>query len=363
MPSRRTIVIAGGGTGGHIYPALAIARAVKAKDPQIEVHFVGTASGLETKIVPRENFPLHLIHVGRLNHSGGFFSKIRTLLGLPRALLQSAALLFELKPEAVLGVGGFVSGPFVLTASLFGFRASVWEPNAKPGMTNRWLSRFVRRSYVVFGDAAKELRSREVIPVGLPVRREIEDAAPGEGPSGREFRILVFGGSQGARGINRVVREAVRSGTEWRQGIVIRHQTGTPDYADTMKDYEGLTGVEAREYLHDMDAQYAWADLVICRSGASTVAELAAARKASILVPLPSAADDHQTKNAESLASQNAAILLPQSQLTAARLIEEILALKNDSQRREAMRENLQHFHKPRAAERIADLILSSGDL
>lgn len=362
MASRRTIVIAGGGTGGHIYPALAIARAMRAKDPQLEVHFVGTATGLETKIVPRENFPLHLIDVGKLNHGGGLISKLRTVLGIPRALLQSAALLFELKPEVVLGVGGYVSGPFVLAAALFGFRAAIWEPNAKPGLTNRWLSRFVRRSYVVFDEASHELRSREVLPVGLPVRREIEDAAPAPRAEG-EFRVLVFGGSQGARAINRAVSEAVRSGATWRQGIVIRHQTGALDFAEIAKAYEGLSGVEAREYLHDMDAQYAWADLVVCRAGASTVAELAAARKPAILVPLPTAADDHQRKNAESLAAKGAGLVLPQSELSPDKLIAEITALKNDSQRRATMRENLQHFHKPRAAERIADLVLSSGDL
>lgn len=360
----KTVIIAGGGTGGHIYPAIAIARALRAKDPTIKVHFVGTPAGLETKIIPKEGLPLHLMRIGKLNTAGGWMGKIRTLLGLPRALVQSAALLLELKPDAVLGVGGYASGPFVLVAALMGFRSSIWEPNAKPGLTNRWLSRFVRRSFVVFDEAMKDLKSRQIVPVGLPVRAEVEKVGETLKKTDEdEFHVLIFGGSQGARAVNHVVREALTSPSmEWRRGVRFIHQTGPLDFAEVSKSYQGLGGVEAHEYLHDMDQRYAWADLVICRSGASTVAELAAAGKPAILIPLPWAADDHQRKNAESLVEQKAALLIPQSELTAPRLIEEILKLKKDSQGRATMRENLQRFHKPQAAARIADLLLSSGE-
>lgn len=358
----KTILIAGGGTGGHIYPAVAIARAIQKRDPEVEVHFVGTPAGLETKIVPREGFPLHLMKVGKLNHEGGLHTKIMTLLRMPLAFLRSAALLSELKPLAVLGVGGYASGPFVLVATLLGFRSAIWEPNAHPGMTNRWLSRFVRRSFVVFDDASKDLKSREIVKVGLPVRREVEELAKKVKADEAEFHVLVFGGSQGARGINRVMKEAVLKGTDWRKGLRIVHQTGVHDFQEVADAYRGLDGVEALEYLHDMDKRYDWADLVLCRSGASTVAELAAARKPSVLVPLPTSADDHQRKNAESLQRQGAALLLLQSDLTADRLIETILSLKNDTQKRREMRENLGHFHQPQAAEKIADLLLQPAD-
>lgn len=368
MTNPRVVVIAGGGTGGHVYPAIAIAKALRAKDPSVSVQFIGTPQGMETKIVPKEGFILHQMSIGKLNHGGGLIGKIRTLLGIPRALLQSAALLMELKPEAVLGVGGYASGPFVLVASLLGFRASIWEPNAKPGLTNRWLSRFVRRSFVVFEDARKELRSKEIVPVGLPVRAEVERLAQEKPAAHADFHVLIFGGSQGARTINHVVRDAIVEGdahhgnVTWRQGIRIVHQTGIHDFPDVRKSYEGIEGVEVVEYLHDMDARYRWADLVVCRAGASTVAELAAARKPAILVPLPWAADDHQRRNAESLVDQKAAVLIPQSELNPDRLIKEILRLKNDSQALGAMREHLERFHKPLAAEKMADLLLHNRD-
>ncbi|MBX2987508.1 MAG: undecaprenyldiphospho-muramoylpentapeptide beta-N-acetylglucosaminyltransferase [Bdellovibrionaceae bacterium] len=363
MMPRRTVVIAGGGTGGHIYPAIAIARALREKDPSIEVHFVGTPAGLETKIIPKEGLPLHLMKIGKLNTGGGLVGKMRTLLGIPKALVQSAALLMELKPEAVLGVGGYASGPFVLMAALLGFKATIWEPNAKPGLTNRWLSRFVRRSFVVFDEAVRELKSRQIVPVGLPVRAEVEKI--GEKSMGAvepDFHVLIFGGSQGARAINRILTEVLSLDPAWREGMRFILQTGAYDFAETSKACRNLTNVEVHEYLHDMDQRYQWADLVICRSGASTVAELAAARKPAILVPLPWAADDHQRKNAESLVSQEAAVMVPQKDLTTERLIREILALKNDSQRRARMREKLQRFHKPQAAHRIAELMLSPGE-
>ncbi|MBX3039542.1 MAG: undecaprenyldiphospho-muramoylpentapeptide beta-N-acetylglucosaminyltransferase [Bdellovibrionaceae bacterium] len=359
---KKTVIIAGGGTGGHIYPGIAIARALQEKDPDLEIHFVGTPAGLENKIVPKEGFPLHLMTIGKLNTGGGLIGKIKTLFGIPKAMIQSAALLMELKPEAVLGVGGYASGPFVLMASLLGFRAAIWEPNAKPGLTNRWLSRFVRRSFVVFEDAVRELKSKKIVSVGLPVRAEVEQVKD-RAADGADFHVLIFGGSQGARSINHAVRDLLKLDPEWRQDIRFVHQTGTADYKSISEAYQGISGVNAFEFLHDMDQRYLWADMVICRSGASTVAELAAVRRPAILIPLPSAADDHQRKNAESLVQRDAALMVPQSELTPERLKEEILKLKNDSQRRLTMRENLRNFHKPKAAHKIADLILSPGDV
>lgn len=357
--SLKNIIIAGGGTGGHIYPGIAIARAVKAQHEDFQVHFVGTAAGLENKIVPREGFPLHLIQVGKLNHGGGVLSKLKTLFGMPKAFIQSIALLIELKPQAVLGVGGYASGPFVLMASLMGFRTAIWEPNAFPGMTNRWLSRVVRKSFVVFEEAAQFLHSQNISQVGIPIRKEVEALAGTEpSASAEEFRILVFGGSQGARPINRTVREAVKKGGAWLQHTRVVHQTGSADFAETAKAYEGLGHVQAFEYLYDMEKQYAWADLIICRSGASTVAEVAACGKPAIFIPLPTAADDHQRKNAETLANSHAATLILQKDLTPESLIQKIEELKNGSQQRQEMRKNLTKFYKPQAAAKMAELLL-----
>jgi UDP-N-acetylglucosamine--N-acetylmuramyl-(pentapeptide) pyrophosphoryl-undecaprenol N-acetylglucosamine transferase len=361
--SKKNVVIAGGGTGGHIYPGIAIARAIKDQYPDYEVHFVGTPTGLENKIVPREGFPLHHISIGKLNHAGGLKSKIMTILGIPRAFVQSVALLMELKPQAVLGVGGYASGPFVLVASLLGFRTAIWEPNAFPGMTNRWLSRFVGKSFVVFEEAAKFLKSRTISQVGLPIRKEVEALAKREtsiniGKDAQEFHILVFGGSQGARSINAAVQEAVLKGGEWLNNTKIIHQTGPVDYANVSAAYKGHGQVEAHEYLYQMEKNYDWADLIICRAGASTVAEVSACGKPAIFIPLPWAADDHQRKNAETLLEQNAATMILQKDLTPNFLIQTIELLKKDSQAREEMRKNLAKFYKPQAAEKMAELLL-----
>lgn len=360
MMNKKNVVIAGGGTGGHIYPGIAIARAIQQQHPDCQVHFVGTASGLENKIVPREGFPLHHINIGKLNHAGGFKSKLMTMLGMPKAFVQSIALLMELKPQAVLGVGGYASGPFVLVASLLGFRTAIWEPNAFPGMTNRWLSRFVGRSFVVFEEAAKFLRSQDVSQVGLPVRKEFESLA-GLSLANRsnEFHVLVFGGSQGARTINNTVRDAVLKGGAWLENVKIIHQTGPHDFATISQSYQGLSNVEVHEYLYQIEKNFDWADLIVCRAGASTVAEVAACGKPAIFIPLPTAADDHQRKNAESLLVHEAAAMILQRDLTADTLIAKIMELKQSEKAREHMKANLVKFYKPQAAEKMAELLLA----
>jgi len=362
--NRKNVVIAGGGTAGHIYPGIAIARAIQAQHPDYEIHFVGTAAGLENKIVPREGFPLHLIQVGKLNQAGGVLRKIKTLLGMPKAFIQSVALLMELKPQAVLGVGGYASGPFVLVASLLGFRTAIWEPNAFPGLTNRWLSRVAGKSFVVFEEAAKFLKSTSIAQVGIPIRKEVEALAKSENvtaegeKNSQEFHILVFGGSQGARSINQAVQAAVLRGGPWLQNTRIIHQTGPLDFPAVSEAYRGVGNVEAHEYLYQIEKNYQWADLIICRAGASTVAEVAASGKPAIFIPLPWAADDHQRKNAESLYEQKAAVMILQKDLSPELLIQKIEELKKDSQAREDMRKNLAKFYKPHAAEKMAELLL-----
>jgi UDP-N-acetylglucosamine--N-acetylmuramyl-(pentapeptide) pyrophosphoryl-undecaprenol N-acetylglucosamine transferase len=357
--NKKNVVIAGGGTGGHIYPGIAIARAILAQHPDYQIHFVGTADGLENKIVPREGFPLHHINIGKLNHAGGFKSKLRTFFGMPKAFVQSVALLMELKPQAVLGVGGYASGPFVMVASLLGFRTAIWEPNAFPGMTNRWLSRFVGRSFVVFDEAAKFLRSEKISRVGLPIRKEFEALGQdSQAGTAREFHVLVFGGSQGARAINTIVKDAILKGGPWLENVKIIHQTGPFDFATISQSYQGQTAVVAHEYLYQIEKNFEWADLIVCRAGASTVAEVAACGKPAIFIPLPSAADDHQRKNAESLLVQGAAAMILQKDLTPESLIAKITELKHNEKAREEMKKNLVQFYKPQAAEKMADLLI-----
>jgi len=362
---KKIIFIAGGGTGGHIYPGVAIAKALHEIRPDIQIQFVGTPSGLEKNIIPKEGYPLILIPVGKLNHEGGFSGKIKTLFQIPIAMWKSYQILRKHPPLYVLGVGGYASGPFVLVASLMGLPTGIWEPNAIPGLTNRWLSHFIGEAFVVFPEARKQLHTRIMHRVGLPVRKAIEKVAR-KGSTNRDhqkdplFHVLIFGGSQGARAINQTIREMLLQAGEWLNDFKIIHQTGKADFEDLRKAYQKLSGnVQCEEYLFRMEEYYQWADLIICRSGASTVAEIAACGKPAIFIPLPTAADDHQTKNAMSVVAQEAGVLLKQSELSPMKLIEKITELKDNSLLREQMRDNLLKFYQPKAAESIAQLILN----
>ncbi|WP_413612580.1 undecaprenyldiphospho-muramoylpentapeptide beta-N-acetylglucosaminyltransferase [Bdellovibrio sp. HCB-110] len=354
--SKRTIVIAGGGTGGHIYPGIAIARAIQKLDPSVEVHFVGTSLGLETKIVPREGFPLHLIESGKLNVKSPL-RRLQTLLKIPLGLWQSVRLLGQLKPLYVIGVGGYASGPFVLAASIIGFNTAIWEPNAMPGMANRLLSRFVDKCFVVFNEAKKHLKNSQIIQAGMPVREEIENAIH-DAHKDEKFHLLSFGGSQGARAINYCLNEAVMSGGDWVKDLSVVHQLGSLDYATVSAKYQGaLCEVESHEFIFDMPKYYKWADIIVSRGGASSIAEAAAFGIIPIIIPLP-AADNHQQKNAESLVAKNAGRMILQKDLTPARLISEIQSLRNDKALREQMVQNIKSFYIPQAATTIAKEIL-----
>jgi UDP-N-acetylglucosamine--N-acetylmuramyl-(pentapeptide) pyrophosphoryl-undecaprenol N-acetylglucosamine transferase len=353
----KSIVIAGGGTGGHIYPGIAIARALQKLDPSVKIHFVGTSIGMETKVVPREGFPLHLIASGRLNVKSPI-RKIKTLLRIPLGLLQSFRLLLRLKPYYVIGVGGYASGPFVLAASIIGFNTAVWEPNAMPGMANRLLSRFVDKCFVVFAEAKKHLKGRNIIVTGMPVREEIENAER-QKTTDHKFHLLAFGGSSGSRVINYCLSDAILKGGEWTQDLAVVHQLGSLDLKDVQKRYEQNTSVELQslEFIYDMAKYYQWADIIVCRGGASSLAEAAAFGIIPIVIPLP-AADDHQQKNAEGLVSRNAGRMILQKDLTPERLIAEIQSLRQDPGLRAQMVENIKSFYIPQGAQTIAKEIL-----
>ncbi len=363
-----TVVIAGGGTGGHIYPGLAVAKELIARG--YSVHWVGASGGLEEKIVTHAGLPLHLIRIGKLHSSVGIWDQIKTVLGLPLAFAQALMLALRLRPHAVLGVGGFASGPFLFVAALLNYRTVIWEPNAHAGLANRWLAKIVDECLLVFEAASRDLKGKRVHRVGLPVRDSIKPQSR-DAVSGRKFRVLVFGGSQGARAINRVVAEWVEK-TGLADGTVhLIHQTGKYDYAEVSGRYEawktaerakGVSedrlSLECREYIHDMDQMYAWADLLVCRAGASTVAEVAASGKAALFVPLPTAADNHQLKNAEVLAKAQAAILVEQKNFDVATLDQTVRRLKQNLAELGELEKNVLKFSAPGAAATIASYVL-----
>lgn len=361
--NKKTIIFAGGGTGGHVYPAISIAKELLALSPEITVHFVGTADGFEAKLVPAAGFSLSLIPVGKLNMKGNFLGKIKTLLNLPRGFWKSYQILKKHQPAAVIGVGGYASGPFVLTAALCGYKTAIWEPNAHPGLTNRWLSSFVQSSYVVFEDAKKLLKSKHTATVGLPVRREIEelgesiDERSTESPIQKtKFHLLVFGGSQGARAINDVVSDYILQFAN--DDIEVVHQSGKMDFQKLQGKYATAKNVKLHEFLNPMKDFYEWADLVVCRSGASTVAEVMAARKPAVFIPLPWAADDHQKKNAESLLVHKACWMIEQKNLTPESLRDQIELIRKNHELQSRVRGELKRLYSPRAAVTTAKLIV-----
>lgn len=364
--SHLRILIAGGGTGGHIYPGISIAQALQTLSPGIQIQFIGSPQGLESQIVPRAGFPLTLISVGKLNQRGALFERLATLLRIPIALVRSWRFLSCFRPDFVLGVGGYASGPVLLVAALRKIPTALWEPNAIPGLTNRWLSRLVPQAFVVFENSKSYLGKCQTHVYGLPLRPEILDLQESARESSRqdqEFRVLVFGGSQGARGINQAMKSWVRRYHRDPRKIHLVHQTGKLDYAEVKEEYEKLGGqhtvkFEALEYLHNMRDRLAWSDLIICRSGASTVAEVAAAGKPSVFIPLPTAADNHQQKNAEALVRSGAALMILQQDLSPEALDNVIEDLRENPEKRTSMGLKLKPFFKRDSATLIAKKII-----
>ena len=278
----KKLVIAGGGTGGHIYPGLALAETLL-RNKDWQVHFVGTSQGLESKILP-QHIPLHFLPIQGWQ-GVSFLKKIKVCFLLPFALLKSFYLLLKLRPQYILGLGGYASGPLVLMGRLMGFRTSLWEMNAYPGLTNRILSRYVHECWVVFENSRSHLQSKQIHTAGLPVRKAIENLAKKTNKDVKN--ILIFGGSRGARGINRCVLEWLTGQPKNFRNLQVRLQTGHLEYSKIKTRLQGLSNVHVFEYLNDITQDYQWADLVICRAGASTLAELATTQKASILIPFP----------------------------------------------------------------------------
>jgi len=318
------VLIAAGGTGGHIYPGIAVANELRRRDPSSVVRFVGTARGLETRLVPQASFELSIIESAGLKNVG-LGARVRGLALLPKSFLAARRLIREFRPDVVIGAGGYVSGPVLLTASWMRLPTLVMDSNALPGWTNRVLARFIDKAAVSFAEALPHFRGKGVL-TGNPVRAEFFEIPEKRRDAG-QVSLLVFGGSQGARAINEAMIAALPQLSSRKEVLRITHQTGEADYEKVRSAYEAASwneNVVVRRYLDEMTEEFAKADLIICRAGATTSAELVAAGKAAIMIPFPLAADDHQRKNAAALQAAGAARMILQKDLTGARLAREI---------------------------------------
>jgi UDP-N-acetylglucosamine--N-acetylmuramyl-(pentapeptide) pyrophosphoryl-undecaprenol N-acetylglucosamine transferase len=314
--------------------------------------FVGTARGIENKLVPAAGFELQLVEVGKLKNVSAM-TRTRTLLNLPAAVARCWNLLGRFRPQVVIGVGGYASGPAMLAAWLRRIPTLAFEPNLVPGFANRVMARLVSAAAVHFEGTRRYFRNARV--TGVPVRAEFFKIAPR--PAGGAPALLIFGGSQGATAINKTVIEALPELLRAAPGLHIIHQTGERDYNDAQAAYlKAGISAEVSAFIHDMPNAFAYADMLVCRSGASTVAEVMAAGKPAIFVPFPRAADDHQTRNAQALETQGAALLIPESELTKERLANAVSSLMNDRSRREQMGAKARQLAHPQAATEIADI-------
>ncbi len=357
-PLPLSVIIAGGGTGGHIYPGIAIAQEFRRRNADTQILFVGAGRGLETKIIPREGFNLELIEVAALKRVG-FINRIKSLLMLPRSFFTARSLIKQIRPDVVIGVGGYASGPVVLAAALMGAPTLVAEQNALPGFTNRVLARFVKAAAVSFEEAKNFFGDKAEI-TGNPVRAEFFDA-PVKRPKerGEVIHVLITGGSQGARAINEAVIGALPLLAEEKDRLSLTHQTGENDFYRVRDAFEKSDlKAEVKPFIEKMVDEFGRADLVICRAGATTVAELAAAGKAAIMIPFPFAADDHQRKNAEAIERAGAGRMILQAELTPERLAKELLWLVRDPQQLGRMSEASRKLGHPDAAKRVVDLAM-----
>jgi UDP-N-acetylglucosamine--N-acetylmuramyl-(pentapeptide) pyrophosphoryl-undecaprenol N-acetylglucosamine transferase len=355
--SELRVLIAGGGTGGHIIPALAVARELVARH-SAEVLFVGTARGMESRLVPDAGFNLRLVDVGPLKNVS-LMARLSSGFSLPRSIFACIQLIREFRPNVAFGVGGYASGPGMAAALLLKVPTMAFEPNAMPGLANRLIGKHVQAAAVNFPAAAVYFQNAEV--TGIPVRPEFFKLPPTTGP---DLHLLIFGGSQGARLFNTTVPSIVPALLEAVPGLTILHQSGGRHAEATDAAYRASNADPQRwqvsAFLNDMPARFARANLVMARSGASTVAELAAAGKPSLLVPFAAAADDHQKRNAEEMVTAGAAVMLEEPDLhTPGRLLDNLVELLTSQERLAAMAAAALGQAHADAAQRIADRLVT----
>ncbi len=348
------VAIAGGGTGGHLFPGVAIARELQRRNPRTDILFIGTQRGLEGRLIPREGFTLKTISASGLKGMGGW-ALLKGIAAIPLGLLDSWRILRKYQPDVICGVGGYASGPPLLMAALMGIPALLQEQNAYPGLTNRLLKRFVAKVATAFPEGERCFGPKAIL-TGNPVRADFlgQSSRRHAGP----FTVLIFGGSQGARAINQAVREALKVLGGAAEGFFFIHQTGESDRVLLEEAYRQMSmAAEVRPFFEDMPRQFEKADLIICRAGATTLAELTVAGKASLLIPFPQAADNHQQRNAEALRDAGAAEMILQAELTGEKLAERLLFYRDHREALAAMEERSRRMGRPDAARRIANLI------
>ncbi len=356
----RRIMVAGGGTGGHLFPGLAVVEELRRRIPGLEVKFVGTARGIEARILPSRGESLELLNVTPLKGQG-VGARFKSFARIPTAMKEAASLMRGFEPDLVLGVGGYASGPVLLAASLSGRPTALLEQNAYVGMTNRILARFVDRAYVAFEQTEQVFGASKSRLTGNPVRQQfVEHArlalADPEGFESRARTVLVLGGSQGARKLNEDLPRALAQAGVANLNLEVVHQTGEAMREEVEAIYREL-GIRARvvTFIEEIARAYANAALVIARAGATTLAELCAIGRPSILIPFPFAADDHQAKNADALEAQGASICIRESDLEVGRLAELIAGLLDDPAKRQAMARAAREHGRPDAAAAIVD--------
>jgi UDP-N-acetylglucosamine--N-acetylmuramyl-(pentapeptide) pyrophosphoryl-undecaprenol N-acetylglucosamine transferase len=348
------LLIAGGGTGGHVFPALAVAREWQSREGGREVVFVGTRRGMETKLVPQAGLPLEFIRSAGLKGIGGMRFARNVAMLLP-ALRDSAAILRRHHFAAAFGVGGYAAGPVMLAAAVRGLPTVIFEPNAEPGFTNRVLAKLASRVATAYESTAERFGRRAVL-TGCPVRPEFF-AIPERKHTPR-YRILITGGSQGALAINRAVVDSLELFLPRKNSLFFIHQSGERDYNAVRVAYARREfQAEVVPFLSNMAERFAQADLIVCRSGAITAAEVAAAGRAAIFIPFGAATDSHQLRNAQALERAGAARVIPESALTPARLVEEVLALLDSPDRLREMERAARRLARPDATREIVNLI------
>jgi len=351
-------VIAGGGTGGHLFPGIAIAEAFLERESASKGLFVGTERGIEARVLAGGKFPLKMIHAMPIK-GRSLSGKVKALWNLPGAFSEALSILKEFKPHIVLGVGGYASGPTLLAAFWLGSNRAIHEQNVIPGMTNRLLKWFSNRIFVSFEETRRYFPEKKTVVTGNPVRAEMarflsEGAGRrnGEGP----FTLLIFGGSAGAHRINQAVLEALDALQAMKGSLKFIHQTGKEDVEHVSLEYR-KRGFDAlvKPFFEDMATNYRLADLVICRAGATTLAELAVAGKPAILIPYPYAAHGHQLKNARKLEALGAAKVVPEDELKGTVLSQNVLHLFTHGEELRSMEKAIQKVGRPRAAQEIVD--------
>lgn len=353
------LILAGGGTGGHLFPAIALAEEFMAADPATEILFIGASGGIEERVLPGLGYKLKILNVEAIKNKSGL-GRVRSIMKAGLSTLNSIAIIRRFRPDGVIGSGSYASGPVVMAAKLLGVKTAIMEQNVLPGGTNKLLGRFAGRIYLAFEGARKYFPDERTVITGTPVRRDILACARDRGErdkaARKKFTLLVFGGSQGATAINAAFIDAVEYLTDIWSGFRVIHQSGADGYEMVNAAYarKGLK-VEVKKFIDDMASAYREADLVICRAGATTLAEITAIGLPAILVPYPFAAGDHQRVNAGFLEGEGAALMLTQDKLTGASLASAIRGLYEDPDAFGKIKEKVLSLGMPEAGRLIVE--------